>query len=126
MLMDEYKIIAVDFDGTLNLSTYPDVGNANRDLFAQLIMERSKGNKVILYTCRVGQPLKNAIDFCRNNGLEFDAVNMNLLEVIEKYGGHPRKIAADIYIDDQAIKPDDYIQEGNKKTSSALSDSPNI
>ena len=40
---------------------------------------------------------------CRENGLEFDAVNDDLPEVIELYGTNSRKITADFYIDDKAI-----------------------
>lgn len=113
MLIDEYKIIAVDFDGTLNFSPFPEVGSANKKLFVHLILERSKGNRVILNTCRIGQALQDAVEFCLNNGLEFDAINANLPDVIEKYGGDTRKVAADVYIDDQAIKPDEYMRGVN-------------
>ncbi len=34
-------------------------------------------------------------------GIEFDAVNDNLTETLEKYGTDSRKITADYYIDDK-------------------------
>ena len=35
----------------------------------------------------------------------YDAVNENLPEIIERYGGDSRKIFADIYIDDRMKEP---------------------
>lgn len=40
---------------------------------------------------------------CKNNGLEFDAVNDNLPEIIDIYGENSRKITADLYIDDKSV-----------------------
>ena len=95
---------AVDFDGTLSVNKhFPEIGDANVFLFDFLIDERKKGNKVILYTCRSGQLLDNAIAFCMERGLHFDAVNANLPENIAKYGGDTRKIHADYYIDDRTL-----------------------
>ena len=34
-------------------------------------------------------------------GLKFDAVNENLPEIVEGFGGDSRKIYADVYIDDR-------------------------
>lgn len=100
-------IIAVDFDGTLiEGNTWPDVdGRPCEELIKHLIKERERGNKVILYTCRNGEHLDTAVEYCKEYGLEFDAVNENLPELIEAYGSDTRKISADIYIDDHACHP---------------------
>ncbi|MDO4187423.1 MAG: hypothetical protein Q4D29_00400 [Lachnospiraceae bacterium] len=98
-------IIAVDFDGTLCEECWPEIGNPNLKLIGELIYRRSLGDKLILWTCRVGLPLVQAVKWCKSYGLEFDAVNENVPEVIEKYGSESRKISADIYIDDRAEKP---------------------
>ena len=37
--------------------------------------------------------------------VEFDAVNENLPEIIERYGSDGRKIYADVYIDDKSCFP---------------------
>lgn len=100
----KYISYAVDFDGTLSVNKhFPEIGDANVFLFDFLIAEREKGNKVILYTCRSGQLLDNAIAFCMERGLHFDAVNQNLPDNIAKYGGDTRKIHADYYIDDRML-----------------------
>ena len=113
MTPDGKYIIAVDFDGTLiEDNKWPDVnGKPNQHLFNILIHERRRGNKVILWTNRTDipekdeYPLKAAIEFCKEVGLEFDAVNENLPEIIEAYGSNSRKISADKYIDDKALNP---------------------
>lgn len=96
-------IIAVDFDGTLCSNNWPEIGEPNWDLIDRLKVEQEKGAKIILWTCRTGQMLNDAISWCNNNcNLSFDAVNENLPEMIEKFGGDCRKIFADVYIDDKA------------------------
>lgn len=108
MTPDGKYIIAIDFDGTIIRGNHwPDVdGEADKWLIEHMKREREHGNKVILYTCRTGEYLNDAIKFCRSWGLEFDAVNENLPEMIEAYGSDCRKISADIYIDDHACHPD--------------------
>ena len=44
----DYKIIAVDFDGTLCYSKWPDLGAPNKTLIEYLIKEKAAGNKLIL------------------------------------------------------------------------------
>lgn len=61
--------------------------------------------EVLLWTCRVGDKLQEAVEWCREHGLLFDAVNDNLSEMVEKWGSNSRKITADIYIDDKAEAP---------------------
>ena len=74
-------------------------------LINRLIKRRAKGNKVILWTCRVDDRLEAALAWCAEQGLVFDAVNDNLPELIEKYSSNCRKVCADRYIDDKAIGP---------------------
>ena len=109
---DAVMIYAVDFDGTLSMGEWPEVGPANTNLFDFLIRKQMQGDKMILWTCRAGKPLQEAVDFCRDNGLVFDAVNDNLPETIEKYGSNSRKITCDVYLDDRACQVDDYVFSG--------------
>ena len=108
MTTDGKYIIAVDFDGTLiHDNTWPDTeGTPDKVLIEHLIREKKTGNKIILNTCRTGEPLRAAVRFCEEHGLIFDAVNENLPELIEAYGSDCRKISADIYIDDHACHPE--------------------
>ncbi|MBE6015889.1 MAG: hypothetical protein E7241_11115 [Lachnospiraceae bacterium] len=94
-------IIGVDFDGTLSLGEWPACGPANLGLIKYLNKRKAKGDKLILWTCREGADLRNAVRFCKENGLEFHAVNDNVPETIAKYGNNSRKITCDYYIDDR-------------------------
>ena len=47
-----YQIIAVDFDGTLCYSNWPELGEPNRPLIEYLINQKRSGNKLILWPCR--------------------------------------------------------------------------
>lgn len=98
----KYTIYAVDFDGTLAESVWPGIGKPNRTLISHLIKRRNEGNKVILWTCRCGDRLEEAVTWCSYHGMNFDAVNENLPEMVEFYGNDSRKIFADVYIDDKA------------------------
>lgn len=104
----KYTIYAVDFDGTLCESVFPGIGKPNMALISHLIKRRKQGNKVILWTCRVGDRLEEAVRWCKERGLEFDAVNDNLSEMVEKWGNQSRKVFADVYIDDKAINKPKY------------------
>ena len=53
----EYQIIAVDFDGTLCFSKWPELGEPNKPLIEYLIAQKKSGNKLILWTCRAGKAL---------------------------------------------------------------------
>lgn len=98
------KVIAVDFDGCLCKDKYPLIGSPNLPLIKELIKIRKKGGKVILNTCRSGELLDKAVEFCEMYDLEFDAVNTNLPEIIEYFGYDTRKIWATEYWDDKAVK----------------------
>ena len=75
---NDYKIIAVDFDGTLCYSNWPDLGAPNTALINYLLREKAAGNKLILWTCRAGK-------------------------IVEFYGNNSRKITCDLYIDDKSV-----------------------
>lgn len=103
--MDKRYIYAVDFDGTLCEYAWPGIGEPHEFLIENLIRKRINGHKVILWTCRIGEKLEEAVAWCREHGLEFDAINENLPEIKEAFGGDSRKIFADVYIDDRAALP---------------------
>jgi hypothetical protein len=96
-----YKIIAVDFDGTLCENLYPDIGEPNEEMIEYIKDRQKNGDKVILWTCRVGKTLIEALDWCADRGLIFDAANANLSDMIMEFRGDTRKIFADEYIDDR-------------------------
>ena len=101
-------IFGVDFDGTLSFGLWPDTGTPNMGLIDFLKKRRQSGDKLILWTCREGDCLRAAVDWCSAYELQFDAINDNLPEITEKYGCNSRKISCDFYIDDKAVAGDIY------------------
>jgi hypothetical protein len=94
--------IAVDFDGTIVEHKYPEIGKELLFAFETLKQLIKQKHQVILWTYRAGQELDEAVEFCRENGVEFFAVNKNFPE--EYYDGSiSRKIDADVYIDDRNL-----------------------
>jgi len=98
------KIIAVDFDGCLATCDFPKIGAAIQKTIDRLKSEQSGGAKVILWTCRQRGYLNAAVEWCARHGVYFDAVNKNLPEVSAEFGGDSRKIYADEYWDDCAVR----------------------
>ena len=97
------KIIAVDFDGTLCENQYPDIGRPKYNVISALKHEKALGSYVILWTCRRDDTLQKALNWCNAHGIYFDAVNANLPDVIDCYGGDTRKVIADEYWDDKSV-----------------------
>lgn len=98
--MSEF-IIAVDFDGTIVTHDYPHIGRCVGALpWLQAFAEA--GAKLILLTMRSDNPhaLKQAVQFCRDGGVEFWAVNDNPTQTSWTTS---RKVYAHLYIDDAAF-----------------------
>jgi hypothetical protein len=96
-------IVAVDFDGTLCENAYPEIGAPKYDVIHAVQDFKIRGYKTILWTCRNKAALRKAVEWCEEFGLEFDAINQNIPEVQEMFGGDTRKVFADIYIDDRNV-----------------------
>jgi len=96
------KTIAIDFDGTIVEHDYPAIGKEMMFAFATIKELQKKGHKLILFTYRTGALLDEAVEYCKQNGVEFYAVNCNYPE--EKMEEMlPRKLNVDIFIDDRNI-----------------------
>lgn len=77
----DFRFIAVDFDNTLvEKGEFPAFGELKEDT-VDLIKRFYKNlkNIIILYTCRDGNDLNEAITFLRNKNVPFDLVNENYL-----------------------------------------------
>lgn len=102
MNLAQGKIIAVDFDGTIVEDRYPEIGSPMIFAFDTLKKLQQDGHKLILWTFRHGKSLEAAVDFCAQQGITFYAVNKNFPE--EEFNEKtPRKIKADLFIDDRNI-----------------------
>lgn len=82
--MKKDYVITVDFDGTIVEHEYPEIGEPLPYAFDVLKQLKKAGAKLILWTCREDQRrrkyLTEAVDFCKKNGVEFDAVNSALVD----------------------------------------------
>jgi hypothetical protein len=95
-------IIAVDFDGTIVEHAYPRIGKPvpfALDVLKKL--QNEEHHTLLLWTVREGYLLDDAVNYCAKNGLTFYAVNKNYPEEVDS--DSPRKLIADIFIDDKNI-----------------------
>jgi HK97 family phage portal protein len=107
MFNQNSRVYAVDFDGVLCENLYPKIGYAKKEVINHVLQLQADGNKIVLWTCRVGDLLDEAVAWCGGQGIVFDSINENLQEVIDRYGSDTRKISADVYVDDNAVRPDE-------------------
>lgn len=101
MINENSKLIAVDFDGTLVDDRYPQIGKPKMFAFDSLKKLQQDGHRLILWTYRTGRALQAAVDFCKEQGVEFYAVNASYPEEEFDAARSSRKIHADIFIDDR-------------------------
>ena len=95
-------ILAIDFDGTIVDDAYPKIGKPKLFAFETLKRLQKDGHRLILWTYRSDIALEEAVEFCKQNGLEFYAVNKSFPEEQFNYS-KSRKIHADLFIDDRNI-----------------------
>jgi len=78
-----------------------------------LIKLRNEGNYLILWTCRSGDSLQKAIEWCHDLGLVFDAVNDDIPCIKDDAFGKLKsvKVLADIYLDDRNVDLYDMLGE---------------
>lgn len=96
------KVIAIDFDGTLCENKYPEIGLPRWGVIFKALSEQENGAALILWTCRTGKELNDAVEACAKWGLTFDAVNKNLPSWVDTWNNDPRKVGATEYWDDRA------------------------
>lgn len=95
--------IAVDFDGCLTMEdVWPEIGEPRAALIEAVRDAQGAGCAVVLWTCRNGEALARAVEWLMARGLIPDAINDNLRERAERFGGDTRKVAADLLLDDRA------------------------
>ncbi len=96
--------IATDFDGTIVEHRYPEIGAEIPFATETLRMLINDRHKLILWSVREGKLLDEAIEWCRERGVEFYAVNRDYPEESVEGNNHfSRKVKADVFIDDRNI-----------------------
>ena len=113
MKKNNYRIIGVDFDGTLAITkgTYPKIQGPIQEVIDYVKSEQAAGAYLVLITMREGEELHQAVMWCMEQGLEFDAVNDNLPHMKEFFQNNPRKIFCNEYLDDTNIGGIDRVLE---------------
>lgn len=96
------KVIAVDFDNTIAKTDYSKILEPIQTTIDFLQNAKENGAEIILYTCRQGKYLQEAVDWCKTHNVPIDRVNENSPARIKQWGNDCRKIGADLYIDDKA------------------------
>lgn len=102
-------VLSVDFDDCVCYSNYPLCGNSTPVVpFIRSIQRLDI--ILMLNTCREGEPLKMAVAWCNEQGIEFDLINENDPERIKVFG-ECRKLGCDLSIDDKNMNfnTDDFI-----------------
>lgn len=97
-------IIAVDFDGTIVENRYPEIGAERPFAIETLKMLIADRHRLVLWTCREGELLDQALEWCRERGVEFYAANRDYPEETTDNNPHfTRKLKADLFIDDRNV-----------------------
>ena len=117
MKKNPYRIIGVDFDGTLAVTrgSYPRIQKPIQEIIDYVLEEQRKGAYLILVTMREGIALEGALMWCEDHGIKFDAVNDNLPHMKEFFKNNPRKIFCNEYLDDTNIGGIEYILQEIRK-----------
>lgn len=96
--------IAVDFDGTIVRHRYPEIGEELPFATQTLRMLLKEGHQLILWSVREGELLEDAVNWCKERGVEFYAVNRDFPEEdITRNIHFSRKLKADVWIDDRNV-----------------------
>ena len=95
-------VIAVDFDGTIVEHAYPKIGKEIPFAIETLKQLMKDGHMLILYTVREGELLDEAVQYCKNRGVEVYAVNASNPDEARNYVS-TRKVNADLFIDDHNL-----------------------
>lgn len=96
-------LIAVDFDGTIVEHKYPKMGREIPFATETLRKLIEDGHRLILWTIRHGESLEEAVNWCKERGVEFYAVNRDFEEQDAANGERSPKVKCDMYIDDRNI-----------------------
>lgn len=112
-------IIGVDFDSTI--SPYPTIDNAEDIARCIKLLKRCKfiGAYLVVFTCCDTGRYEDILGFCKNNGLEIDAINRNPVPLPF---GNDAKPYCNIYLDDRSgfVEAMDILQEAANFISGEL------
>lgn len=100
-------VFAIDFDGCIVSNEWPAIGEPKQHMVDFMRRIKELGHTIIIWTCREGESLREALEFLDAHQIPYDYANENCPERIKQFGNDCRKIGADFYIDDRMIGADD-------------------
>ena len=106
-ILDEYYAtsppvkycIALDFDGTLCDSHYPNLGDEIKPICDFIRSIQDFDVVIVLNTCRTGKALADALKWCDEHNIKYTYFNGNDPHRIITWGADSRKISCDMLID---------------------------
>jgi len=112
--MNRPMYLCIDFDDTLFIrDSWMDFNGHPNEPIVKLVKTLQNRNwKIILWTSRNADALKEAVQWCKDQGIRLDYINENP-EAIKWFREHlgftnsawSNKAFADVYIDDSAFNP---------------------
>ena len=94
-------IIAIDFDGTIAEHAGDGIGPELVGAIETIKLIQRR-HSTILWTCRGGEWLQEAVDWLQERSIIFDKVNENIHALTSRGEDYwPRKVFAHMYIDDK-------------------------
>lgn len=96
-------IIAIDFDGTIARTDYPAI-LGEMPYAARVIRHlHAAGHYIIVWTCRHGNELTQAINWLLEHGIPFHRINDHNPDNLRRYGSGGPKVYAHCYVDDKNL-----------------------
>lgn len=95
------KVIAIDFDGTIVEDAYPNIGVVRDGAVGVINNLMEQGHEVIIWTCREVCEIEHSL---YRYGINFTTINENTPSMMERWGNDPRKVGADVFIDDKNLE----------------------
>ena len=93
--------ICVDFDGTICFTEFNngayDIIEFNKALILTVNKLYDEGHKIIIYTARHWDKMSMTMEQVQLSGIKFNLLTMG-------------KPVADFYIDDRALKPEEFVE----------------
>jgi hypothetical protein len=91
--------IVIDFDGTIVEHAYPKIGAPVPGALETMKQYQKEGALLILFTMRSGKELNAAVEYCKENGVEFYGIQTNPSQ--SRWTDSP-KAYGQLFIDDAA------------------------
>jgi len=103
-------ILAIDFDLTIvNSHPFPKIQSLRKGAKKYINKLYDEGYYIIIWTCRTDNEVwpdeANAVNYLKENGIKFHAINTNHSALKKCFGNDCRKVASDLYVDDKGLWP---------------------